>query len=98
MAALDEAIYELAGAGLLMGTEAFGVVAPKGALAQGDAFIGYLSQHGEWTNVARLATILKQDLKGDAQRLGWSEDDTENRIRALIRQLDTARPTTSEMQ
>jgi tetratricopeptide (TPR) repeat protein len=98
VAALEEAIYELAGAGLLMGAEAFGVVLPRGAVLEGDAFVGYLSQHGEWTNVARLATILKQDIKTEAQRRSWSEAESEGHVRAAIRQLDLARPTASEMQ
>ena len=97
MAALEEAIYELAGAGLLMGAEACGVVLPKGAILQGDAYVGYLSQHGDWTNVARLATVLKQDLKSEAERQGWSEAEAERRVRALIAQLDNARPTMSEL-
>lgn len=63
---LDEALYELTGAGLVACAAGLGLVVPPGAVRAGDAFVGFLSQRGAWGEINRLVEELKRDILREA--------------------------------
>lgn len=92
--ALDEALYELTGAGLIACAAGLGLVVPRGAVRAGDAFVGYLSQRGAWGEVNRLVEEIKRETLVDAQAALTPASMLVQQIREAITVLEDVRPET----
>ena len=89
---LDEALYDLVGAALVVCAEGLDLEVPARAIASGDAFIGFLSQRGAWGEANRIVEETKRDAWLDRDTRGIALQVTESHARALSRGLDEFRP------
>jgi tetratricopeptide (TPR) repeat protein len=89
---LDEALYELVGAGLVACAAGLGLAVPKDAVASGDGFIGMLSQRGEWGEAARIVAEVRRDVEEERHTTGLVAARMPGQLRLLVRLLELARP------
>ena len=89
---MDEALYELTGAGLVACAAGLGLVVPPGAVRAGDAFVGFLSQRGAWGEINRLVEELKRDILWDADAAMLTAADLAQQAREAVTVLEEIRP------
>jgi tetratricopeptide (TPR) repeat protein len=96
--ALDEALYELTGAGLVACAAGLGLVVPSGAVRTGDAFVGFLSQRGAWGEINRLVEELKRDILRDMDASGTTAAGLSQQVREAVTVLEEIRPETDVLR
>ncbi len=95
---LDEALYELTGAGLVACAAGLGFVVPAGAVRAGDAFVGFLSQRGAWGEINRLVEELKRDILRDTDPTLTTAAGLAQQAREAVTVLEDIRPETEVLR
>jgi tetratricopeptide (TPR) repeat protein len=96
--ALEAALYELTGAGLVACAAGLGLAVPRGAVRSGDAFIGFLSQRGAWSEVNRLVQELKRDVIEAAAHASIPADSLAAQAAEAVALLEQVRPRADLLQ
>jgi tetratricopeptide (TPR) repeat protein len=89
---LEESLYELVGASLVACAAGLDIEVPAGAIRAGDAFVGYLSQRGQWGETNRIVEEMKREALVDRDQRGIVHETTTHHARSLAAVLEAYRP------